>query len=258
MEMSALWLHPLWAFALPIAASLPIGWWMARALDPPAENIGRGPDALPLFLCRLIGRREPDRMDWRRYAVAMLAFNTALFALTFGLLYFQQHLPLNPDRKGAMSGDLIFNTVVSFVTNCSLQHYAGEQHLSYFSQLGVITFLDFVSTATGLACMAAVVRGLRGDEHLGDFYLDLARGLVLVILPCALAVALLLIATGVPMTFHGALPVRTLEGAARTIVRGPAAALIAIKQLGTIGGGFFGPNSTHPLRTRPPGATCWK
>ena len=97
-------MHPFWAFALPIAASFPLGWWMVRSLDPPAERVGRGLDALPMFLCRLLGRREPARMDWKRYAFAFLAFNAALFVLTFGLLYAQQHLPLNPDGKGSLGG----------------------------------------------------------------------------------------------------------------------------------------------------------
>ena len=147
------WLHPFWAFALPIAASFPLGWSMFRSLDPPADRAGRGLDALPMFLCRLLGRREPAQMDWKQYAVAFLAFNAALFVLTFGLLYAQQHLPLNPDGKGSLGAlgykdaagvdhpgadtGVIFNTVCSFVTNTNLQHYSGEQHLSYFSQLGV-------------------------------------------------------------------------------------------------------------------------
>src|SRR5262245_11887751 len=96
------WIHPFWALGLPIALSFPIGRWMARSLDVPPERAGRGLDALPMFLCRLLGRREPARMDWKRYAVMMLAFNAALFVLTFGLLYLQQHLPLNPDGKGSL------------------------------------------------------------------------------------------------------------------------------------------------------------
>src|SRR5579864_3859348 len=125
---------------------------MFRALDPPADLVGRGLDAVPLFLCRLLGRSEPAQMDWKRYAVAFLWYNAALFALTFGLLYLQQHLPLNPDGKGSLGAlgykdtagvehpgadtAVVFNTVCSFVTNTNLQHYSGEQHLSYFSQLG--------------------------------------------------------------------------------------------------------------------------
>ena len=102
MESSTAWLHPFWAFALPIAASFPLGWSMSRSLDPPDDRAGRGLDALPMFLCRLLGRREPAEMDWKRYAVALLAFNAALFVITFGLLYAQQHLPLNPDGKGSL------------------------------------------------------------------------------------------------------------------------------------------------------------
>src|SRR5262249_34920224 len=111
---------------------------------------------------------------------------------------------------------------------------------------------DFVSTATGLACLAAVVRGLRGDPHLGDFYRDLSRALVLVLIPCAFVVAILLVATGVPMTWHGSVVAHSLEGLDQPIARGPAAALIPMKQLGTIGGGFFGPNSAHPFENPSP------
>ncbi len=267
------WLSPFWALGLPIAASLPIGWWMARALDPPADRAGRGLDALPLFLCRLLGRREPAQMDWKRYAVAMLAFNAALFVLTFGLLYAQQYLPLNPDGKGSLGalgykdtagGDhpgadtgVVFNTVCSFVTNTNLQHYSGEQHLSYFSQLGCIVWLQFVTPAAGLAVMLAAIRGLRGDKDLGDFYVDLMRSLVYVFVPLALVVAVFLVATGMPMTFQGAVKATPLDGTAakmetQTIGRGPVAALVAIKQIGTNGGGYFGPNSTHPFENPSP------
>jgi potassium-transporting ATPase potassium-binding subunit len=263
-----LWLHPLWALGLPILASLPLGWSMWRSLDRPAERVGRGLDAVPLFLCRLLGRSEPARMDWKKYALAFLWFNAALFVLTFGLLYFQQHLPLNPDGKGSLGSlgykdtagvehkdadtAVVFNTVCSFVTNTNLQHYSGEQHLSYFSQLACIVWLMFVTPAAGLAVMLAVVRGLRGDKHLGDFYVDLMRSLIFVLLPVALVIAVLLVGTGVPMTFEGAAVATTVDGAAtrmetQTICRGPVAALVAIKQAGTNGGGFFGPNSAHPF-----------
>jgi K+-transporting ATPase ATPase A chain len=262
------WIHPFWALVLPIAASVPIGLWMARALDPPAEHIGRGLDAVPTALWRLLGRREPASMDWKRYAIALLAFNAALFVLSFGLLYAQQYLPLNPDGKGSLGAlgykdavgvdhpgadpGVVFNTVCSFVTNTNLQHYSGEQHLSYFSQLGGIVWLQFVTPAAGLCIMLAVVRGLRGDKNLGDFYVDLMRSLVYVFVPLALIVALLLVATGMPMTFQGAAKATTLEGAEQTIARGPVAALVAIKQLGTNGGGFFGPNCTHPYENPTP------
>ena len=100
MDFSAAFLPAFWAFAIPIALSIPLGWSMFRSLDPPAERVGHGIDALPMFLCRLIGTRNPAAMDWKRYAVALLTYNAALFAITFGLLYAQQHLPLNPHNKG--------------------------------------------------------------------------------------------------------------------------------------------------------------
>src|SRR5262245_25845713 len=223
---------------------------MAHALDPPADRNGRGVDILPTVLCRWLGRRAPASMNWKQYAVALLAFNAALFVITFGLLYAQQVLPLNPDGKGSLgalgykdtagvdrpSADtgVVFNTVCSFVTNTNLQHYSGEQHLSYFSQLGCIVWLMFVTPAAGLAVMLATVRGLRGDPHMGDFYLDLMRSLLFVMLPVALVIALLLVGLGVPMTFQGAATATTVDGAAtkmftQTISRGPVAALVAIK-----------------------------
>lgn len=252
MEPLSNWIHPLWAFGLPILASVPLGLAMARVMDPAPSRAGRGVDLLATSLCRAFGRPEAERMDWRRYARSMLTFNAVLFVLSFGLLLIQRQLPLNPDGKGPLTGDLIFNTVCSFVTNTNLQHYSGEQALSYFSQLGAVVWLQFVTPATGLACMVAAIRGLRGDADLGDFYRDLARATVLVLIPCSLAVAVLLAASGVPMTFGGSVTATTLEGAAQSIARGPVAAEVAIKQIGTNGGGFFGPNSTHPFENPTP------
>ncbi len=266
--MDWLLIHPLWAIGLPIAASLPLGWLMWKALDPPPDCVGRGVDAIPVGLLRLFGHREPAEMGWKRYALALLTFNVALFVLSFTVLWAQAWLPLNPDGKGPLttlgykdpSGvehrdadtAVIFNTVCSFVTNTNLQHYSGEQHLSYFSQIGGIVWLQFVTPACGLAVMLAVIRGLRGGKHLGDFYLDTARSVVLVLLPLAAIVAVLLVATGMPMTFQGAAKATTLEGGTQTIAMGPVAAEVAVKQLGTNGGGFFGPNSAHPFENPTP------
>ena len=138
------------------------------------------------------------------------------------------------------------------MTNTNLQHYSGEQHLSYFSQLGGIVWLQFVTPAAGLAVMLAVIRGLRGDKDMGDFYVDLMRILVFVFVPLCVVLALLLVANGMPMTFEGAVKATPIDGAAakmdtQTICRGPVAALVAVKQIGTNGGGFFGPNSAHPF-----------
>ncbi len=207
-------------------------------------------------------------MGWKRYATALLTFNMALFVVSFLVLLAQGYLPLNPDGKGSLTAlgyrdaagvdhpaadtAVIFNTICSFVTNTNLQHYSGDQHLSYFSQLGGIVWLQFVTPACGLAVMLAVIRGLRGDRHLGDFYLDTVRGLVFVLVPLSILVAVLLVATGTPMTFEGAAKASTIEMGTQTIARGPVAAEVAIKQLGTNGGGFFGPNSSHPYENPGP------
>jgi K+-transporting ATPase ATPase A chain len=262
-------LHPFWALGLPILGAIPLGWWLAHVLDPLPERAGKGFDAVPSSLLRLLGRSAPVAMDWKRYSYAVLTFNAALFAISFVILLLQGHFPfLNPNGTGSMAAigykdvagvehtgadtAVIFNTVCSFVTNTNLQHYSGEQHLSYFSQLATIVWLQFVTPACGLAAMLAVIRGLRGDRDLGDFYLDLMRVLTLVLLPLSAAVAIALVATGVPMTFSTNASATTLERGSQTIAVGPVAAEVAIKQLGTNGGGFFGPNSSHPFENPTP------
>ncbi len=177
----------------------------------------------------------------------MFGFNLVMFVFVFAVLATQQWLPLNPDGKGPLTLDLIFNTTASFVTNTNLQHYSGEVSMSYFSQIFGLMWLQFVSAATGIACLAALARGLRGSTGMGNFFVDVQRAAFLVLLPLAVGMALILVVGGLPMTFGGAVEARTLEGVAQTIARGPVAAFVAIKQLGTNGGGFFGPNSTHPL-----------
>ena len=185
--------------------------------------------------------------DWKQYSLALVAFNAVMFVFVFTLLAVQHLLPLNPDGQGAASLDLVFNTAASFTTNTNLQHYSGESTWSYLAQLGGLMWLQFVSAATGIAALAALARGIGGQASMGNFFLDLQRAAFGVLLPIAIIVACVLALSGVPMTLQGAAHVTTLEGAAQTIARGPAAAFVAIKQLGTNGGGFFGPNSTHPL-----------
>jgi len=185
--------------------------------------------------------------DWKSYALALAAFNVVMFAFVFALLATQHLLPLNPDAQGPTSLHLIFNTAASFVTNTNLQHYSGESTFSYLAQLCGLMWLQFVSAATGIAALAALARGIGGQASMGNFFLDVARASFLILLPLAIIVAAWLTLSGVPMTLEGAARVTTLEGAAQTIARGPVAAFVAIKQLGTNGGGFFGPNSTHPL-----------
>ncbi len=266
--MELLYLHPFWAIGLPVAGSIPLGWWMAKALDPPPEAAGTGLDWLAFLLLRLSGRRQPEQMGWKRYSCSLLTFNLVLFVVSFVLLWAQNWLPLNPDAKGSLAAmgykdsaandhpgadtGVIFHTVCSFVTNTNQQHYSGEQHLSYFSQLGAIVWLQFVTPACGLAAMLVVIRGLRGQRNLGDFYLDTIRSLVYVLVPLSLLTGVALVAIGVPMTVGGSVKAQTLEPGGQTIAVGPVAAEVAIKQLGTNGGGFFGANSAHPFESPSP------
>ncbi|MFT4149782.1 MAG: potassium-transporting ATPase subunit KdpA [Paracoccaceae bacterium] len=198
---------------------------------------------------RLAGIRADASQGWKAYALAVLAFNLAGFVLLYAILRLQGGLPLNPDGIGAMSADLAFNTAISFVTNTDWQAYSGEAQLSYFAQMAGLTVQNFTSAATGMAVGLAVIRGFTGERGagLGNFWADMTRSVLYVLLPLSILLALLLILQGVPQTLLGAMRVTTVEGADQVIARGPAAAQIAIKQLGTNGGGFFGVNSAHPF-----------
>jgi K+-transporting ATPase ATPase A chain len=226
--------------------SWPLGSYMKWAMDPDALGTGAAGRFTSAFQ-RIGGRITQAPQDWKRYMLAVLAFNLVMFVVSYVILALQQHLPLNPDGKGAIEPSLIFNTAASFTSNTNLQHYSGEVSLSYVSQLGALMWLQFVSAATGIAALAALARGLAGRETLGNFFVDVQRASFLVLLPIALVVATFMVLGGMPMTLLGAAKAVTLEGAEQIIARGPVAAFLAIKQLGTNGGGFFGPNSTHPF-----------
>ncbi|MFO0809543.1 MAG: potassium-transporting ATPase subunit KdpA [Gemmataceae bacterium] len=232
-----MWTLPLLIVGIAVALSIPLGGYLTRVLDRPSAS---GP------IERLV---DTGPQDWKQYCYALLIFNTAAFVVGFGVLTMQPYDPafLNPDSKGMLAPTTIFNTACSFISNTNLQHYSGEVHISYGTVLFFTCWKNFITPAIGVAALLAMVRALRGDAHLGNFYLDLWRSVLRVFLPLSLVLGLLLIAGGVPMTLDGAAKVTTLEGAEQTIARGPVAAIVAIKQLGTNGGGFFGPNSAHPL-----------
>ena len=177
-----------------------------------------------------------------------------MWLATFAVVSLQRVLPLNPDGIGDMEPTLAFNTISSFTSNTNLQHYSGETGLSYFSQMFAMTFLQFVTAATGIAACVALIRALGAQRTttIGNFYLDLVRATVRVLLPLSILVGALLMWQGTPMTFEGAAHAVTLEGRAQTIARGVTAPMVAIKQLGTNGGGYFGPNSTHPYENPTP------
>lgn len=239
-----MWTLPILMILGCALLSIPLGRYMAWAMTGEGSGV---PGQLDSLVTRLGGRRCGEDQRWHRYALSMLVFNTVMFAVVFVIFTTQTWLPLNPDGKVNMSADLAFNTAASFTSNTNLQHYSGEQQLSYFSQLFAIMWLQFVSAATGIAVLTALCRGLAGKPAIGNFYRDLVRATVLVLLPLAAIVALGLMLCGTPMTLQGAAVATTLEGLTQTISRGPVAAVVAIKQLGTNGGGYFGPNSTHPF-----------
>ncbi|AIL60967.1 potassium-transporting ATPase subunit KdpA [Pseudomonas alkylphenolica] len=204
---------------------------------------------------RLAGVDAGDEHNWRQYTLALLAFNLAGFVLVFAVLLLQGYLPLNPQRLPGQEWSLAFNTAVSFVTNTNWQAYSGEASVSYLSQMIGLTVQNFVSAATGLAVLVALCRGIarRSAHTLGNFWVDMTRATLYGLLPLCLLLALLLVWQGVPQTFGHYVQALTLQGADQTIPLGPAASQIAIKQLGTNGGGFFGVNSAHPFEN----PTAW-
>ncbi|MES1925869.1 potassium-transporting ATPase subunit KdpA [Salinisphaera sp. T31B1] len=239
------WLLPLGVLSAAIALSVPLGRYMAWAMQP--GRMWRARQGFERAAGKLFGSAADTEQSWQGYALSMLLFNLAMFTLAYLIFVSQGVLPLNPDGKAGLEPSLAFNTAASFTANTNLQHYSGEQSLSYFTQLFSIMWLQFVSAATGIAAVVALCRGLAGSATLGNFYRDVWRATVLLLLPLAMIVAPLLVMTGVPMTLQGAAVAHTLEGLTQIIARGPVAAVVAIKQLGTNGGGFFGPNSTHPF-----------
>lgn len=234
--------------AIVAALSWPLGQWLTWTLQPATEG-----SRIDRCFHKLLGRGAQQSSGWKQYFLCLLTFNGVMFGVTWLILTFQHHLPLNPDALGAVKPSLVFHTVVSFVTNTNLQHYSGEATFSYLSQL-TLMWLQFTSAASGIAVFAALARGLSGRRDFGNFHQDVARILILFLLPLATLWACIYSCVGVPMTFEGSAAATTLEGASQTIARGPVSAFLAIKQLGTNGGGFFGPNSTHPFENT--GALC--
>jgi len=235
---------PLLLLMAAASLSWPLGRYLTWAMNPQTPGARRL--AWDGFARRLLGDAVQRDQRWTSYGRALLLFNFLMCALVFAVLLVQGHLPLNPDRKTALEPSLAFHTAASFTSNTDLQHYAGEASLSHLSQLGLM-WLQFASAATGIAALSGLARALSGQGSVGNFYVDVWRATTLVLLPLAVVWAVLLAVSGVPMTFQGAAVVTTLEGVQQTIARGPVAAFVAIKQLGTNGGGFYGTNCAHPL-----------
>lgn len=243
------WLQIAFYFAALLLLTRPLGGFLFRVfegqrtlLSPVAGPIERG-------FYRLAGVDAKQEQSWLGYAGALLAFNALGFVLLYGILRLQNVLPLNPQGLNSVSPHLAFNTAVSFVTNTNWQSYGGETTLSYFSQMIGLTTQNFVSAATGIGVALALTRGIarRKATGIGNFWVDLTRAVLYVLLPLAIVSALALVALGVPQNFAHYTEATTLEGAKQLIAQGPVASQLAIKQLGSNGGGFFNVNSAHPF-----------
>ncbi|WP_375419543.1 potassium-transporting ATPase subunit KdpA [uncultured Hymenobacter sp.] len=240
-------------FLITVLLAIPLGRYLAAIYRGDRHwSDFLGP--LERVLLRAGGVDPAREMSWQQHLLALLAINVVWFVWAMFVLCTQGSLPLNPDGNPSMSPDQAFNTAISFVVNCNLQHYSGESGVTYFSQLFCLMFLQFVTAATGLAATVVVFNALRegSTDKLGNFYVYFVKSITRVLLPLSLAVALVVVFQGTPMTFQAKMPLVTVQGDSTVVSRGPAAAMIAIKQLGTNGGGFFGVNSAHPLENPTP------
>ncbi|MBL7704890.1 MAG: potassium-transporting ATPase subunit KdpA [Taibaiella sp.] len=231
-----------------IVLALPFGKYIAKVYGGEKTLLDPILNPIEKVCYKISGINPAKEMNWKEHMVAMLTINLVWFLLGMLLLMTQQWLPLNPDGNPNMSPDLAFNTTISFVVNCNLQHYSGETGVSYLAQLWLM-FLQFVSAGTGLAAAAVLFKAFKAKTtaQLGNFYNFLLKSCTRILLPLSIIVALVLAFNGTPMTFQGKDQVTSLQGDTMQVSRGPAAGFIAIKHLGTNGGGFFGANSAHPF-----------
>lgn len=231
-----------------LALALPFGKYIAKVYGGEKTMLDPLFNPIEKACYKISGINPAKEMNWKEHMVAMLTINLVWFLLGMLILMTQQWLPLNPDNNPNMSPDLAFNTTISFVVNCNLQHYSGESGVSYLSQMWLM-FLQFVSAGTGLAAAAVLFKAFREKTTglLGNFYNFLLKSCTRILLPLSVIVALVLVFNGTPMTFNGKDQITSLQGDTVNVSTGPAAAFIAIKHLGTNGGGFFGANSAHPF-----------
>ena len=230
-----------------IALAYPLGMYMARVYSTVgAPRILRAIEALFYRLVRTDPRKE---QDWKSYGFTVVVFSVLFSGVVYAFQRLQGHLFLNPDNLKGVPAHLALNTTASFVTNTNWQYYGGEYTMSYLTQMADLAVQQYVSAAVGIAVLVAVIRGIarRTSSELGNFWVDLYRSLVYVLLPLSLILAVILVSQGVPQTFDGAASAHTVEGATQLIARGPVALMIAIKQLGTNGGGFYNSNSAVPF-----------
>jgi K+-transporting ATPase ATPase A chain len=245
-----MWLLPIAIIVFTIVIAVPVSRYMAMIMDGNYQ---------PPRLFRWFEKHvDSGPQNWKQYTVALLVFNTVLFVYGYIVLSIQPWMPLNPRGLGMLAPSTIFNTVISFITNTNIQHYSGDVAFSNFTQIFFCVAMFFLSAAVGLCALTAIIRALRSDSHLGNFFVDMWRVVAYIFLPAVFVISIVFLIQGMPMTYQSSYQVSTLEPAAmgttdngqpkqQTIVVGPLAAFVPMKMMGTNGGGFFGMNSAHPF-----------
>jgi K+-transporting ATPase ATPase A chain len=235
-------------FGLTLLLAVPLGKYIAKVYNGD-KNLFDFMKPLERLIFRISGIDPTKEMNWKQHLKALLTINMVWFVYAMIMLLTQQYHFLNPDNNPSMSPHLAFNTAISFLVNCNLQDYSGETGASYLTQIAVFQFLQFVSAATGMAALVVLFNALRDKttDKLGNFYNYLVKSCTRILLPISVVVAVILVFNGTPQTFKGKATAITVQGDSVQVSRGPAASMIAIKHVGTNGGGFFGANSAHPF-----------
>jgi K+-transporting ATPase ATPase A chain len=252
------WLQILIFFLVILAVTKPLGIYMFRVFEGDQQPLPRFLGPIERGIYRLCGVDPREQQTWTQYTLALLLFSAITLLVTYAIERLQHVLPLNPQQFGPVPADLAFNTAVSFTTNTNWQNYAGESTMSYLTQMAGLAWHNFISAAAGLCVALALARGLtyylrpNDPKTIGNFWVDLIRSIVYVLLPICIPVALILVSQGVIQNFAPYVDLTTLEGAKQTLAMGPVASQEVIKELGTNGGGFFNANSAHPFENSTP------
>jgi len=252
------WIQILLYMAMIFAITKPLGSYMYRVFEGDRQPLPRLFGAIERLLYKLCGVDPKQQQDWKQYTLAMLVFSAITLLVTYGIERLQDVLPLNPQNFPPVAPDLAFNTAASFTTNTNWQAYSGESTMSYLTQMAGLAWHNFMSAAIGIGIALALARGityrLQGGaaKTLGNFWVDLVRATVYVLIPISIPIALLLVSQGVIQNFSAYVEIATLEGVKQTLAMGPVASQEIIKELGTNGGGFFNANSAHPFESANP------
>jgi K+-transporting ATPase ATPase A chain len=252
------WIQILLFAAIIFAITKPLGNYMYRVFEGDRQPLPRLFGAIERLLYKLCGVDPKQHQDWKQYTLAMLVFSAITLLVTYGIERLQHVLPLNPQNFPPVAPDLAFNTAASFTTNTNWQSYSGESTMSYFTQMAGLAWHNFMSAAVGIGIALALARGITyrlqvgAAKTLGNFWVDLVRATVYVLIPLSIPIALLLVSQGVIQNFSSYVEMTTLEGVKQTLAMGPVASQEIIKELGTNGGGFFNANSAHPFESPTP------